>query len=467
MILRRAQAVGLNSWHRSQRQRRGVKAVPSIRRLNPYRIGLFLTGLLALLSTWSLQADQAVDASKRMQGFPPAADQKVTRSNFMLAPNNRWSFQHIRELQPTREIWRGDGPVLPLPEKPQNLGAFSAKVRGGRMLSLDAFLEESHTDGFVVLHDGAVIYERYLNGQQRHTQHQMFSATKSYVGTLVLLLAHEGRIDLTARIVRYLPELKASAFADATVQQVLDMTTAVQYTEVYDDPDSDIWKYGHVFRVWGEPEAGYRGPLNIYDYLPTLPKKGTHGEGFHYVTPNTDVLGWLIRRITNKSVDTNISERFMQPLGAERDAYIWLDGEGNEMAGGGLNITARDAARFGAMIINRGAFGGRRIIPEAVAERILQSGDSATFRRFYTDPWYLNVAHSYKDQWWVFDNAHKAVSAIGIHGQFIYMDPAAKLVVVKQSSSPDAEGGANQSNDSDGPMIYQALAEHLLQHGRQ
>lgn len=420
----------------------------------------WITGLLTSLLAGSAFA--AADGSGLMQGFPPPDDRTVLRSNFMVYPNNRWAFQHIRELQPTREIWRGNGPVSELPATPMDLGGFTATVRENRQLSLDTFLDESHTDGFVVVHDGRVIFERYLNGQQPHTQHQMFSATKSFVGTLVLMLAEEGRIDLAKPVADYLPELAKSAFGDATVQQVLNMTTAVRYTEIYDDPESDIWKYGHVFRVWGEAGPDYKGPLNIYDYLPTLPKQGTHGEGFHYVTPNTDVLGWLIRRITNKSVDANIAERFLQPLGAERDAYIWLDGEGNEMAGGGLNITARDAARFGAMIVNGGRFNGRQIVPEAVVRRILAPGDSAVFRHFYKEPWYQQVAHSYKDQWWVFDNAHKAVSAIGIHGQFIYMDPVARLVVVKQSSSPDAEGGANESNDTDGPMLYQALAEELL-----
>jgi len=430
---------------------------PSVRRTLSIQILLY-----SLLAAVGVAAAGEPDSSKLMQGFPPPDDQIVTRSNLMEYPNNRWAFQHIRELQPTREIWRGDGPVSDLPVAPMDLGAFTATVRNGRKLSLDQFLAESHTDGFVILHDGRLVFERYFNGQQRHTQHQMMSVTKSFVGTLVLILADEGKVDLEKRVAEYLPELSKSAFGDATVQQILDMTSAVGYTEIYDDPDSDIWKYGHVFRVWGEPGAGYAGPLNIYDYLPTLQKQGVHGEGFHYVTPNTDVLGWLVRRITNSSVDANIAARFLQPLGAERDAYIWLDGEGNEMAGGGLNMTARDAARFGAMIVNGGKFNGKQVIPEAVARRILTPGNSATFRRFYDDPWYQQVGHSYKDQWWVFDNAHKAVSAIGIYGQYIYLDPVAKLVIVKQSSSPDAARGANESNDTDGPMIYQALAEHLV-----
>ncbi len=398
-----------------------------------------------------------------MQGFPPAADKRVLRENFMEPPRNRWAFQHIRELQPTREIWRGDGPASVLRAKPLDLGPVKAAVRKGRVLSLDQFLDESHTDGFLILHRGRVVFERYMNGQQRHVQHQMFSATKSFVGTIMLALVGEGKVDPRKTVGSYVPELQKSAFGDATVQQVLDMTTGVSYTEIYDDPDSDIWRYGRVFNLWGVPPPGYTGPRTIYDYLPTLEKKGEHGYGFHYVTPNTDVLGWIIRRVTGKSVDQNISERILQPLGAERDAYIWLDGEGNEMAGGGLNIAARDAARFGQMILQGGLYNGKRVLPAAVAKRVFEAGDPDVFTRFHpNDPWYGPIVSSYHNQWWHFRNAHQAVSAIGVHGQYIYIDPVAQMVVVKQSSSPDAEGGANESNDSDGPLLYQAIAEHLI-----
>ncbi len=398
-----------------------------------------------------------------MQGFPPPAAKRVLRSNAMEAPANRWAFQHIRELQPTREIWRGEGPVSPLRAKPLDLGPVTGTVRKGRVISLDQFLDESHTDGFVILHRGRVVFERYMNGQQRHVQHQMFSATKSFVGTIMLSLVSEGRVNPGKTVGSYIPELQKSAYGDATVQQLLDMTAGVSYTEIYDDPDSDIWRYGRVFSLWGVPPPGYTGPRTVYDYLPTLEKKGTHGYAFHYVTPNTDVLGWIIRRVTGKSVDQNVSERLLQPLGAERDAYMWLDGEGNEMAGGGLSIAARDAARFGQMILQGGVYNGKRVLPAAVARRIFEPGNPETFTRFYPDdPWYGPIVSSYHNQWWNFRNSHKAVSAIGVHGQTIYLDPVAQMVVVKQSSSPDAEGGANESNDTDGPLLYQALAEHLI-----
>jgi CubicO group peptidase (beta-lactamase class C family) len=425
---------------------------------------------LALVAPFAAQAAPNPGTAELglMQGFPPPPDKRVLPDNFIWPPQNRWSFQHLREVQPTREIWRGDGPVSVLPTHTQELGGVSGTVREGRVMSIDQLLDESHTDAFVVVHRGNIVFERYMNGMAPHVQHQMFSATKSLVGTIMLTLIEEGRVDPARPVAEYVPELEGSAFGDATVQQVLDMTTGISFSEIYTDPDSDIWRYGHVFRLFGEPPAAYTGPRTIYDYLPTLKKEGIHGAAFHYVTPNTEALAWIIRRVTNKSVDANIQDRIWQPMGAERDGYIWLDREGSEMAGGGLNITARDAARFGWMILNGGRVGERQVVSEAIAKRILTPGDPAAFTAYYGQfrgqfpgaEWYGTVTHSYHDQWWSFTNG--AVSAIGVNGQFIYLDPKAQMVVVKLSSSPDTAGGANWSNDWDGPLLYQALAEHLM-----
>jgi CubicO group peptidase (beta-lactamase class C family) len=396
-----------------------------------------------------------------MQGFPPPADKRISNQNFMQAPQNRWSFQHIRELQPTREIYRGTGSASRLENKPIDLDALEFTTSDDRRITFARWQQESYTDSIVVLHQGKIVYEKYSNGIMPHTQHQMFSATKSFVGTMVLVLAEQGRIDLARTVGHYLPELKGSAFYDATVQQVLDMTTAVKYSEDYLDRDSDIWRYGYVFSLWGGPPDGYKGPMNLYDYLPTLRKQGEHGHAFHYVTPNTDVLGWIASRVANQSVSAALESMLFRPLGPERDAYIWLDGSATEMAGGGLNITARDTARFGQMILQNGRFNGQQIIPASVAKRILRSGDPAPFNRFYQDPWYEQVGFAYHDQWWTFNNPHKGVSALGIHGQQIYLDSTAQMVVVKQSSDPEPE---SDINETDGPLVYQALAEHLMKH---
>lgn len=394
-----------------------------------------------------------------MQGFPVAVENEVNRGNFMQPPFNRWSLQHIRELQPTREIYRGSGAVSPLQQGQPISSTHSVTKTNGETLALENWLREAYTDAVLVMHRGEIVYEQYFGGMQPHTQHQMFSATKSWIGTLILVLAEQGLVDTGKKVSHYLPFLNKGAFADATVQQVLDMTNAIAYSEEYDNPESDIWKYGHVFGVFGELPKGYSGPLSIYQYLPTLQKKGEHGYGFHYVTPNTDVLGLIAQKVTGKRLATLFAEIFWQPMGFERDGYFWLDRKGNEMAGGGLNISLRDAARFGQMILQGGKFNGRQIIPAQVAKRILQPGNPDTFARYYKDPWYQEIGFAYHDQWWTFDNSHKAVSALGVHGQAIYLDPVAEMVIVKQSSDPEAEG---ERNEVDGPFIYQQLAEYLL-----
>ena len=408
------------------------------------------------------------DAARLMIGFPPPPGKRVTRANFMLPPYNRWAFQHIREIQPTREVSRGNSPGTPLEYSPLNLDGISVAASNSRELNVEKFLQASYTDSFLVLHRGKVIFERYMNTMVRQRQHQMFSATKSFVGVLTLMFIDKKVISADQVVSHYLPELSGSAFGDATVQQVLDMTTGVSFNEVYDDPDSEIWRYGYVFNVFPRPEQGFTGPRVIYDYLPTLKKLGAHGEGFHYVTPNTDVLAWIISRVSGQSLSQLLRQYLWEPMGAEHPGYFWLDDGGTEMAGGGLNITARDAARFGQMILQGGKYNDRQIIPRAVVEMILKPGDPEGFTRHYKgDPWYGEVAGAYRNQWWTFNNAHKAVSAIGVHGQYIYIDKQADMVVVKQSSAPDAEGGANLINDVEGPMLYQAIAEYLLEHHSQ
>ena len=398
-----------------------------------------------------------------MQGFPPAAEQGVTRETTMIAPFNRWAFQHIRELHPTRAVNRDAARVSPLASDLRDLGGFSAPVRDGRVATLEQLLDASHTDAFLVLHRGRIVYERYLNGMQPYTPHLMFSCTKSFVGTMLLMLIEQGRVDAAKPVSHYVPELARSAFGEASVQQVLDMTTSIRFEEVYADHASDWGRYADVFGMYGATKGNRKGPTSIFDYLPTLEREGAHGRAFHYVTPNTDVLGWILSRVTGLSLAAALEKMLWQPLGAEHDGYIWLDAGGREMAGAGLNIAPRDAARFGQMILEQGRYDGRQVVPAAVAARILRPGNAEIFTKLYPDDsWYGPIGHSYHDQWWSFNNAHDTVSAIGIHGQYIWLDPVAQMVVVKMSSSPDAEGGANDLNDSDLPLFYQALAEHLM-----
>ncbi|MEH6583784.1 MAG: serine hydrolase [Halioglobus sp.] len=395
-----------------------------------------------------------------MEGAPPPPEKRVNKGNFTQAPYNRWALQHIREIVPTREILRGDGSVSPLRADEMDLGKLEVALGDGRRLTVNDWLQEAYTDGFAVLHNGVVVYERYFNSQTSTSLHQMFSASKSFAGTMLLVLAEQGLVDLSAPVAKYLPELKNSAYGDATVQQVLDMTVAIKYSEDYSDVNAEVMQYGLCFGIGQIPED-YPGPTEIHDYLPTLTKQGNHGEAFHYVTPDTDVVGWIVRRVTGMNLSQVIQENLWSKLGVESDAYYWLDHAGTEMAAGGLSLSLRDAARFGQMILQDGFYNGQQILPSSVAKKIKEPGNPDTFNRYNEEP--DTTSYAYHDQWWTMNNDHKAVSAIGVYGQFIYIDPVANMILVKQTSHSEP---SRRGNEADGPKMMHAIAKYLVRHGQ-
>jgi len=419
--------------------------------------------LIAILSSAGVAA--RADAPKTaeelglMRGFPPPADKQVTHANLAEAPYNRWAFQHMRELLPSRALERGDGPVAALPRgEPLDLRGLSVDLPGEQSMKVSTWMYRAYTDAFLVLHRGRIVYEAYFNDMTPETPHQMMSVSKSFCAAVVLTLIEEGKIDTAAPVSRYVPELGTSAYGDASVQQVLDMTVGVAFDEDYRDPKSEWRRFGYALGLY-PPPAGYDGPMNLYSYLPTLRKSGEHGEAFHYVSADTEVLGWIAERASGAQWSRLLSERLWRKLGVEHDAYYWLDPAAREGVSAALNISARDAARFGQMILERGTLDGRRVLSKTVAERILQPGDPAPFNRFYQDRWYAEVGYAYHDQWWTFRNEHKSVAALGIHGQHIYIDPVAEMVIVRQSSDPQPE---SDISETDGPIVYHVIAKALM-----
>jgi CubicO group peptidase (beta-lactamase class C family) len=269
------------------------------------------------------------------------------------------------------------------------------------------------------------------------------------------MLVAEGRLDPAAVVTKYLPELEGTAFADATVRQVMDMTTGLKYSEVYGDPKSDVWRYSVAGGLFPRP-ATYDGPASIYAFLRTLQKEGEHGQAFAYKSVNTEVLGWLERRITGKTVEQLIEERIWQPLGAEQDAYMVVDGEGNAFAAGGFDLSVRDLARFGEMIRLGGRFNGRQIVPKTVVEEIFKG---ASTERFAKAGYATLPGWSYHDMWWNSHNAHGAIMARGIHGQGLYIDPAAQMVIARFGSHPLASG---VNFDPTTLPAFAAMADRLM-----
>ena len=394
-----------------------------------------------------------------MVGTPPAPDKSIRYADGSLYrfPQFRWSFANFRQLMPTSNVSRGDGAAAPLPRAERaDIDALTFQPLGrSDTMNWAQSLDANYTDAIVVLHKGKIVYEKYFGVMTPSTPHIAHSVTKSFFGTLGAMLVDEGKLDPQALVSRYIPELKDSAFGDATVRQVLDMTTSMKYSENYADPKAEIWQYARAGGVLPRP-PGYTGAQTFYDYVQTLAKEGEHGTAFTYKTPNSEVMGWLIRRATGQTVGQALSERVWSKLGVERDAYLIVDSGGNEFAGGGFNLSLRDMARFGEMMRLDGRFNGQQIVPKAVVDDIRGGGGKAEFAKagYTTLPGW-----SYRDMWWVSHNDHGAYMARGIHGQAIYIDPKAEMVIARFASHPMA---ANANLDPTTLPAFHALALHLM-----
>lgn len=405
----------------------------------------------------AIESDPA--ALQWMVGSPPPAD-KIIRfedGSYFQFPAMRWSVSHFRQLMPTVNVSRGLVAPQPLNE---NIHADIDQleftpINSEEPVTWAESLLLNYTDGIVVLHQGDVVYERYLGVLKPEGQHGAMSVTKTFIGTLAALLVAEGELEPSLRVDHYVPELASSAFGSATVRELMDMTTGIRFSEDYSDPNAEVWAHAAAGNPLPKP-ADYSGPRSYYEFLQTVQPEGEHGEAFHYRTANTDALGWVLARVTGESVASLLSNRIWQKLGVEQDAYMSVDSIGTPFAGGGLNLGLRDLARFGEMVRNDGVYNGHQILPATVVQDIRSGGDKDKFAKA---GYQLLEGWSYRNMWWVTHNENGAFMARGVHGQALYIDPTAEVVIARFASHPIA---ANSANDPVSLPAFAALANYLM-----
>jgi len=420
---------------------------------------LFNTNYMAQKNSKYLSAKESEPSNFGwMKGFPPPADKVLHPwdGSFYEFPAMRWSFMHMRELLPTQNVSRGLGaPSSLVYNLDSNIDALTfTPWKSSSPMTWEQSLWENYTDGMLIMHRGKVVYERYFGELAPERVHAVMSVTKSFTGTLASILVAEGVLDENKLVTAYVPELAGSAFADATVRQVMDMTTGLKYSEDYADPKADVWQFSNA----GNPlprKEDYKAPEGYYNYLKTVKKEGRHGEAFGYKTVNADALGWIISKATGKSVTDLLSEKIWSRLGMEQDAYYQIDALGTPFAGGGFNAGLRDLARFGEMLRNNGQWNSKQIIPAAAVADIRKGGSKEAFAKSghpELKGW------SYRNMWWITENKDGAFAARGVHGQTIYIDPAAEMVLVRLATHPVA---ANSANDATSLPAYEAVATYL------
>ena len=378
-----------------------------------------------------------------MKGFPVAPNQRVPRDLWDRTPWNRWSFQHIREILPTTEVWRGSGPIWELKENPVDLDPIPFASQSGKNTTVIDWLLQNYADGILVIHHGEIRYERYFNEMTERTLHLSQSMAKSVTSAVAGILVSRGLLDPEERISTYLPELKATGWKDAKLRHALDMTSGVRYVEDYEALDSDIASTD-IASGWRSAKPDIPYFQCMWDQILSLNETiREHGEVFEYRSIETDVLAHCMERVTQTRLAELISRELWQPLGVEESACFTVDGAGYPLADGGFNATLRDYARFGEMLCRGGAGNGQQIVPKAWITDSLNADPS-----IFSDENNMDFDNgAYRNQFWIRDIDRRILIARGVFGQIIYSDLDNHLTIARLASWPEFVSGERKTDD--------------------
>ena len=333
-----------------------------------------------------------------------------------------WNLRHMEEFYPIRIFKAGKKPTV-LVTSPEPLEV--SYTFNGTIYSIDNYTSRNNTTGLIIIKNGRILHESYHLGANAASRFTSWSMAKSVSATLLGLVREEGLIkSFDDRVIDYLPELKGTAYKNVTIKQALQMSSGVLFTEEYDEAEVDVWFF---IRDWVSS-----GRAN--EYLTTRTEQAfPPGEKFNYNTSETQILGWLITRLTGKSVSQYLEEKIWKPAGMEADAFWQTDAPGGmEATGVGINARLRDYARFGILHANDGVMNGKRILPEGwVSEATIPSDKSVANGALYE-----GSPIGYQYQWWSFPDG--SFEAQGIFGQFIFVSREDKLVIATTSAWPEA-----------------------------
>ncbi len=373
-----------------------------------------------------------MNETRLMQGFPPAEAGQVTLANWRKPPFNIWSFQHVREIVPSADIPNDPAHVRDLPDAPVDLAGLEVAL-DGRRYGFDAFLTETNTDGLVVLKKGRIAFEYYGNGMSAESRHILMSVSKSVLGLLVGILVEKGALDLHRKVTDLIPEIEATAYAGARLRDLLDMRAGILFDENYMASAGPIIEYRKA-QGWDPHDPG-ENPSDLRSFFGRLTDVDEgHGGRFHYVSPNTDLLGWVIERATGRRYADLASELLWRPIGAARDAYVTVDRLGAPRTAGGFCATTRDLARLGQMLAEGGAYAGRQVVPAAWIEDILSGGDTKAWDRGDFIEYFPGLKIHYRNKWYVLHGNSPLLFGVGVFGQNLFVDRDSQVVISKFSS---------------------------------
>lgn len=378
-----------------------------------------LAGLMVVMSAASLVNADSPAQEKR--GFTITGSgsrsgvEKAAFEDFFAEGHRFENFRHVDRFGPTIAISPATKTEV-LPRQPQQI-RFQAPYLG-RPTNLEDFLAKTSTSAFLLIKDGVVMDERYFHGNDPADLNAAFSVSKSFVSALVGIAIGEGHIgSVDDPVTQYVKELSADTYGGVTIKHLLQMSSGLKFNENYADPESDINKMSYMVQS-----------MSYVDYLNTLQRAEPPGTVNRYVSVNSQLLGIIVARATGRPLSKYLQEKLWEPMGMEQGARWTVDARGQELGMGGLALSLRDYGRFGLLYLNDGRWHGRQVLPAGwVRQSVVPDAP-------YLQP--KGHAFGYQYQWWVPGNPDGDFMALGIWGQYVYVDPKRDVVIVKLSADP-------------------------------
>ncbi len=332
------------------------------------------------------------------------------------------NFRNMDAMFDYRTVHRGDA-IFAFKEEKKTLP--ETYVYEGQVKSSAEFIDETWTTGLIVLKGDTVAFEQYYLGNDRDSKAISWSVAKSFVSALIGIAVQEGYIkDIEDPVTRYVPQLKGTGYDGVPIKDVLEMSSGVRFDETYADFSSDINRMGRVLALNGSLDS----------FVASLENEREPGTYNHYVSMDTQVLGMVLREATGRDISSYLEEKIWKKIGMESDAYWLTDGDGMELAFGGLTVVLRDYARFGLLYLNGGKMMGRQIVPaDWVAASVNPTEPHLLPGKRDSSDWVLGYGY----QWWIPENPEGDFLAIGIYNQFIYVHPTYNVVIAKTSAYAD------------------------------
>jgi hypothetical protein len=334
-----------------------------------------------------------------------------------------YNFTHMGELFVTSEPMKASSKAKALPRSNDLFALPETYAFEGKDQNLEEALKHFRTDGLLIIKDNKVVFEDYFNGNTSTSKHISWSVAKSFLSALVGIALNDGLIDdINDPITKYLPDFKGTGYEGIKIKNILQMSSGVLFNEDYADPNSDINKFGRAVALG----------TSFRDFAKTLTNHKEQGTYNHYVSIDSQMLGFLLIEVTGMPLREYLQKNIWEKIGMEDEAYYLSDNEDVDMALGGLNATLRDYAKFSLLYLNNGKWEDEQVVPSdwVNASHVM---DAAHLKPNAGDLSSNDWGYGY--QWWVPGFPDTDFTAAGVYNQYIYVDPVSNVVITKTSSN--------------------------------